>query len=178
MPRIVPVQLDSADSKTTELLAKAKQQMGLIPNLVSTMAHSFAVARAYLDFNQTLAKGELPAALREQISLAVGQANDCGYCVAAHCTLGQKAGLSVEDVDRARRATANDEKSNVALAFARKLVDKQGRVTDADIEEVRKANYNDGEINEIVANVALNIFTNYFNHVAETEIDFPAAPSL
>jgi hypothetical protein len=30
----------------------------------------------------------------------------------------------------------------------------------------------------IVANVALNIFTNYFNHVAETDIDFPRAESI
>jgi len=178
MPRILPVRSEAADSKTAELLAKVKQQMGIVPNLVSTMAQSPAVARAYLDFNQTLAGGRLPALLREQISLAVGQANDCGYCVAAHCALGQKAGLSQDDVAQARHATASEDKSGVVLAFARKLVDSRGRVADADLDGLRKVGYDDGEINEIVANVALNIFTNYFNHVAETEIDFPAAPKL
>ena len=61
------------------------------------------------------------------------------------------------------------------MAFARKLVDHRGRVSDADIDLLRQAGYHDGEIGEIVANVALSIFTNYFNNVAETEIDFPAA---
>ena len=40
------------------------------------------------------------------------------------------------------------------------------------------AGFSEGEVAEIVANVALNIFTNYFNHVAETEVDFPTAPDL
>ena len=54
----------------------------------------------------------------------------------------------------------------------------RGHVSDEDVAEVRRAGYNDGEIAEIVANVALNVFTNYFNRVADTEIDFPAVQSL
>jgi hypothetical protein len=34
------------------------------------------------------------------------------------------------------------------------------------------------EIAEVVAHVALNIFTNYFNNVAGTTIDLPKAPAL
>ena len=178
MPRIQPVRLETADPRTAELLNGVKKKLGVVPNLVSTMARSPAVANAYLGFSQALAGGSLPAGLREQIALTVGQANECGYCVAAHCAIGQKAGLTESDVTQARRGTATDEKVKAALAFARTLVDQRGRVTDADLDRVRSAGYNDGEVNEIVANVALNIFTNYFNHVAETEIDFPAAPYL
>ena len=50
--------------------------------------------------------------------------------------------------------------------------------TNADVERLRRAGYTDGEVGEIVANVALNLFTNDFNHVAATELDFPAAPDL
>jgi alkylhydroperoxidase family enzyme len=78
----------------------------------------------------------------------------------------------------ARRATASDAKSQAALSFSKKLVDNQGAVEDADVEALRSAGYSDGEVAEIVANVALNIFTNYFNHVAGTEIDFPRVPEL
>ena len=59
------------------------------------------------------------------------------------------------------------------MAFARKIVEDRGHVSDEDVEEVRRAGYTDGEIAEIVANVAMTIFTNYFNHVADTEVDFP-----
>jgi alkylhydroperoxidase family enzyme len=57
------------------------------------------------------------------------------------------------------------------------IVEKRGRVSDEDVARVRYAGHTDAEIAEIVANVAVNIFTNYFNHVAETEVDFPPAQS-
>jgi uncharacterized peroxidase-related enzyme len=177
MARINPVERN-ANSKTRDLLAAVEKKMGMVPNMISTMAHSPAVAQAYLGFSGTLAGGSLPAALRERISLAVGEANQCNYCVSAHSFLGSKAGLSESDLLDARHGTASDEKTNAALAFARKIVDDRGHVSDEDVEEVRRAGYTDGEIAEIVANVVLNIFTNYFNHVAEPEIDFPLAPSL
>jgi uncharacterized peroxidase-related enzyme len=142
------------------------------------MAQSPAVAQAYLGFSQTLAGGSLSAALREQIALTVSEANQCEYCVSAHCFLGSKAGLSQSELLDARHGTASGEKTNAALVFARKIVDDRGHVHDEDVEEVRQAGYTDGEIAEIVANVALNIFTNYFNHVAGTEVDFPSVPLL
>lgn len=178
MPRIQPVRIETAEPKTAELLTGIKKKLGMVPNLISTMAQSPATVNAYLGFSQTLAGGVLPARLREQISLTVGQANECDYCVAAHSAIGQKTGLSVTEIIDARHSTAANEKDKAALAFARKLIDHRGRVTDTELEEVRHAGYSDGEINEIVANVALNIFTNYFNHVAATEIDFPAAPKI
>ena len=62
---------------------------------------------------------------------------------------------------------------DAGLRFAQAIVVQRGEVSDADLASVRKAGYTDGEITEIVANVAVNIFTNYFNHVARTEVDFP-----
>ncbi len=38
---------------------------------------------------------------------------------------------------------------------------------------VRGAGFSEGEIAEILAHVALNVFTNYFNVAADVEIDFP-----
>ena len=92
--------------------------------------------------------------------------------------LGGKAGLSPADITQARRATAEDPKTAAALAFARKVVTQRGIVEDSDVEGLRTHGFDDGDIAEIVANVALNIFTNYFNHIAGTEIDFPPAPAL
>nr|WP_182870576.1 carboxymuconolactone decarboxylase family protein [Rhodopirellula sp. JC639] len=178
MPRIQPVNAETVDSATTTLLGAVEKKMGRVPNLIATMAHSPAVANAYLGFSQSLSTGTLPARLREQISLVVGETNGCDYCVAAHTALGKGAGLSEKETCDARRAVASDEKEGAALEFARKIVAERGVVSDADVQNVRAAGYTDGQINEMVANVALNIFTNYFNHVAETEVDFPAAPEL
>ena len=92
--------------------------------------------------------------------------------------LGKGAGLTEGETCDARRAEANCDKERAALQFARTIVNERGWISDDDAQRVRQAGYNNGEIAEIVANVALNIFTNYFNHVAGTEIDFPAAPEV
>ena len=178
MPRIPTINTDSASVEQQQILANVKKGLGLVPNLVSTLAQSPAAAHAYLAFSGALAKGSLPRSLQEQISLVVGETNACDYCVAAHTLLGGKAGLTPEAVLAARSAQATDPKTQAALVFAQKIVTEHGHVSDADVAELRAHGYTDGDITEIVANTALNIFTNYFNHVAGTVVDFPAAPKL
>ena len=178
MPRIQPVNRTAADPAVSELLATVRKKIGTVPNIIATMANSSAVAEAYLGFSQALSKGTLPARLREQLALVVGESNGCGYCVAAHTALGKGVGLSERETQDARLALSSDEKERAALEFAMKVVRSRGAVEDQDVEEIRRAGYTDGEVGEIVAHVALNVFTNYFNLVAQTEVDFPPAPSL
>lgn len=178
MTRIHPINASTATPEQQELLANVKKSMGMVPNLVSTMAHSPAVANAYLAFNGELAKGVLTAQMREMISLAVGQANECDYCVSAHSALGKMAGLSPEEIIAARQAAGSGDKTAAALAFTAKIVKERGLVSDEDVTGLRTAGWNDAEITELIANTALNIFTNYFNHIVGTEIDFPLAPKL
>jgi uncharacterized peroxidase-related enzyme len=177
MARINPVE-QNGNSKAQEILGAVKKKMGMVPNMISTMAQSPTVLQAYLGFAQTLAGGSLSAALQQRIALDVSEANQCNYCLSAHSFLGRKAGLSETEVLDARHGTAADEKTDAALVFARKIVEDRGHVSDEDVEEIRQAGYTDGEIAEIVANVALSTFTNYFNRVADTDIDFPVAHSL
>ncbi|REK17915.1 MAG: carboxymuconolactone decarboxylase family protein [Planctomycetota bacterium] len=178
MSRLQPVTRNAATPAAAELLDAVSKKLGSIPNLIATMAHSPAVARGYLDFSQALSTGTLPARLREQLALAVGEANTCQYCVAAHTFLGRRAGLSEHETRDARRGVVPDKKEHAALAFAKELVESRGHVGDEQVQQLRLAGYTDGEIAEIVAHVALNVFTNYFNLVADTELDFPAVPEL
>ncbi len=178
MPRIPTVDRSTADPTTARLLDSIERSMGKVPNVLGTMAQSAAVANAYLKFSQALGGGELSPRLREQIALAVAEANGCGYCVAAHTTLGKGVGLSEEEALAARRSQSTDPKERAALEFALQVVVRRGAVDGRDLDSVRDAGYSDGEISEIVAHVALSSFTNYFNLVAETEVDFPAAPDL
>jgi len=178
MTRIPPVDRNAAEPGVAELLDAVKKKLGVVPNLVSTLAQSPAAAQAYLGMSGALAKGRLPARLREQIALVVGETNSCAYCVAAHTALGQGAGMTEQQTCDARRATSDDPKEQAALTFTREVVVRRGLVDDGDVRTLRDAGYTDGDICEIVAHVAMNIFTNYFNHVAQTEIDFPVAPAL
>jgi len=59
------------------------------------------------------------------------------------------------------------------VKLAARVVRERGHVTDADINAVRDAGYSDGQIVEILAVTAENVFTNLLNVVADTDIDFP-----
>lgn len=177
MARIAPIERNG-NSKINDLLNAVEKKMGMLPNIVATMAQSPAVAKAYLEGASTLAAGALPASLREQLALTVSEIDQCDCCLAAHNFLGGETGLSESDRLEARHGAASDDKTNAALVFARRIVENRGHVSDEDVDEVRRAGYSDGEIIEIVANVCMTIFTNCFNHVAGTEVDFPHVPLL
>ena len=173
MPRLSAIQPDKATGKAKELLDAVQAKLSITPNMTRVMANSAAVLEAYLSFSGALARGSLNAKLREQIALEVGEQNSCQYCVSAHTAIGRMTGLSDAEIEAAREAKSNTAKPAAALAFARQIVAKQGRATQADVDAVRNAGFTDGEIAEIIANVALNIFTNYFNNTADVEVDFP-----
>ncbi len=178
MSRFVQVTPETATGKAKELLDAVQSKMGLVPNMTRAMANEPAVLEGYLALSGALGKGSLSAKHREQIALAVGQANHCDYCLAAHSTIGKMVGLSAEQILDSRRGTAVDSETDRLIRFARKLVNERGSVSDADIDEIRAAGFDDAAIAEVVAGVALNIFTNYFNQVAGTDIDFPRAEPI
>jgi len=173
MQRIQRINEDDAPQKTAELLTAVKKQMGGVPNILGTMAQSSAALGGYLGFAGALAGGKLSAELREQIALAVAGANQCDYCASVHSALGGKCGLTADEMQKNLNGQATDLRAQGALRFATRVVETLGNVSDEELNRVREAGFSDEEVVEIVANTALNIFTNYFNHVAGTEIDFP-----
>ncbi|EMI15845.1 peroxidase-related enzyme [Rhodopirellula maiorica SM1] len=178
MSRINPIATESAAGTARELLGGVQKKLGMTPNMMATMAHSAAVLDAYLKFSGALGAGVLPAETREQIALTVGEANGCRYCLSAHSAIGKMVGLTQDQILDARCAKASDAKTAAILKLASLLVEKRGLVSDDDIAAARDAGVNDAEIAEVVANTSLNLFTNYFNHVADPEIDFPLAGTL
>src|SRR5713101_8324773 len=173
MSRLPAIQTETAGAKAKQLLEAVQAKLKITPNMTRVMANSPAVLEGYLGLSGALAGGSLPAKLREEIALEVGEQNACQYCVSAHTAIGKLTGLTDSEIDQAREARSGSARNAAALQFARELVVKKGRATDADVETVRRVGSSDGEIAEIIAHVALNIFTNYFNNTAEVEVDFP-----
>lgn len=173
MSRLPLVNPETASGRSKELLETVKKKMGAVPNITRALANSPAALRGYLEFSGALAEASLSARVREQIALAVAEVNGCGYCLSAHSFIGAKLGLDATTIEDSRRSTASDPKTRAVLGLARELVLRRGELRDADLRTARDAGITDGEIAEIVGVVALNLFTNYFNHVAKTPIDFP-----
>jgi len=173
MQRINAIDPAEATGKTKKLLDGVQAKLGMTPNLMKTLASAPAALEAYLSFGAALGTGTLDAKFREQISIAVAQANSCEYCLSAHATIGKMVGLTPDEIAGSRKSHAEDSKRHAGLQLAQAIVVQRGEVSDAALANARAAGYTDGEITEIVANVAVNIFTNYFNLVARTEVDFP-----
>jgi uncharacterized peroxidase-related enzyme len=138
------------------------------------LANSPAARQGYLACQDALAAGQLSLRQRELLALAIAEINGSRYCLAAHGALARKLGLSSEEIRSARMAAATDPQEEAMLRFARAVTLQRGDISDADLQSLRQAHFSDGQIAEIVANIALNIFTNYFNVLARTELDFPA----
>ncbi len=178
MSRLPAINPEHATGQAQRLLKGVESKLGFAPNIMRTMANSPSVLQGYLDFSGALSKGSLSPKLREQIALAVSEVNDCQYCLAAHSAIGRSVGLSEEALGDSRRGESPDPKEATVLAFTRNVVTNRGRVSDEEVAKLRKAGFTEGDIVELIANISLTLFTNYFNHIAGTEIDFPAVSEL
>jgi uncharacterized peroxidase-related enzyme len=168
----IPAREDVPDA-SKPILDAVHKQLGMVPAMFRLIASSPAVLQGFTANNGALAK-TLDVKTRERIALAVAQVNGCDYCLSAHSYLGLNlAKITPEEIALNRRGGSGDAKADAALRFAVEAVRERGHVSNADINSVRAAGFDDGEIVEIIAVVAENIFTNLLNVVAETDIDFP-----
>jgi uncharacterized peroxidase-related enzyme len=176
MSRIpTPATIDAAPAAARDLLNGVKAKLGKAPNLYLITATSPATLDGLLSLSGALAKGELDAATRERIALAIANVNGCDYCNSAHTYIAKNlVKLSDEEISLGREGRSSDAKADAAVRLARKIAIARGDVSDADIAEARKADLSDRELVEIIGHVALNTFTNYVNEVLKTPVDFPA----
>lgn len=170
----LPIQnVESATGSTKQIFTALQSKLGMVPNMTKVMANSPAVLQAYAQFSGALSGSTLSAQLREQIALLTAEANACTYCLSAHSALGKMVGLNQAQIEGARNRESADPRSFAALKFAQSIIDLRGGVGESDIKAVRAAGFSDAEIAEIVAAVALNIFTNFFNRAFDVDVDFP-----
>jgi len=174
MQRIKQIDPDTAQGKAKTLLDGVQKSLGMTPTLMRTLANSPASLEAYLGLLSSQEGMSIDAKTRESIALTTSGINGCDYCAAAHTALGKMRGLSDEEAQENLHGRSSDPERAAILEFASTVVEKSGWVDDLDLQRARQAGLGDTEITEIVATVATTIFSNYFNHVAQTEVDFPA----
>jgi uncharacterized peroxidase-related enzyme len=178
MPFIEPLKLETANEDQKKVLDGILAKMGKLPNIYATMAHSPSTLQAMLAYGVGLKKGVLTPKEIEAIALAVGQNNNCDYCVSAHTVIGKMSGLTEQETIEARQGISSDPKMDALLELAVEVSQKRGRPLRKVVDAFKAAGYSDGALIEVIAWVAYNSFTNYFNHIAETEVDFPKPPDI
>jgi AhpD family alkylhydroperoxidase len=180
MPRIPVHTAADAPGQSRETLHGLERRMGRLLNIHGEMAHAPVVLAAYQGIQHAITKhGSFGPKTREAIALAVAAVDKCAYCQSAHTVGGQAAGWSLEETVAIRDGTAElDPKLAALLAVAREIAGSTGYVTDAAWQAALRAGWGDTELAELFAHVAVNMFTNYFNHYVQTDPDLPAAPGL
>jgi uncharacterized peroxidase-related enzyme len=177
MSRLSVPSLESATGATAEIYAQIKKAVGNVPNTFAAIgAHGPAALKAVLAADAVLASSTLTKRDQETIKLVISGIAGCDYCVAAHSLLGKLAGLKPEELKKIRDGEpTGDAKRDALIHFVRKLAATSGTVSDDDFAAIKAAGYSDAQLVDISLAFATTVFTNVFNRINDTDIDFPAA---
>ncbi len=173
MTRITLIDPANATGPVSRQLDQVKSAFGVVPNMFKAVANSPAALASMWNTFAVLGNGRLGAKLGEQIAVAIADRNNCHYCLAAHTGLGRKAGATADEMAEAQAGRSTDPRTAAALAFALKVVENRAEVQASDVDALRDAGFDDEEVVEIIAHIALNLFTNYVNVALDVPVDFP-----
>jgi AhpD family alkylhydroperoxidase len=148
----------TAPEGSAPILKGALSGSGKLNNFVGVLAGSPAALRAYARMRSELRRGTLPQETQERIALAVAEYRGAEYDVAVHARAARNVGLSLDEVDMARRFLSRDEKQAVLLRYLESLLENKARVPIHLHEEAREQGWTDEQILEAIAHVALADF--------------------
>ena len=176
MSRLSVPKIENATGATAEVYAQLKKAIGSVPNTFAAIgAHGPAALKAILQADGVLASGSLSKRDQETIKLVISGVAGCDYCVAAHSLLGNMAGLKQDELKNIRNgASTGDAKRDALVRFVRRLARTSGTVSEADFEAIKAAGYSDAQLVDISLAFATTVFTNVFNRINDTDVDFPA----
>lgn len=177
MPRLTVVDPANTSGRVKEILEGPLK--GKHINIFKGLANSEAGLEAYLSLNKALEKSDFSAKEKEAVALIVGEKNNCDYCTAAHTAIAKGHGLSEEQTVKIRKGEkTGDDRIDAIVTFAGRIVETRGFVEDQDLEQFKGAGFDDGAVVDLIVAYSLNVLTNTFNHINETEVDFPKVPEL
>lgn len=161
------------DPAVSAVLAKAKQQVGFIPNMYAGMANVPGLLETYLDgYNQFRANSNFSKIEQEVVLLAISRTNRCTYCVAAHSTLADMAKVPAEVVDAIREGKpVPDDRLDALVRFTTLLVESRGLPREGDLDEFIAAGFTEEDVLQIVLAIAVKTLSNYSNHLLHTPVD-------
>jgi uncharacterized peroxidase-related enzyme len=171
---IAPIQPETATGTAKDLLDSVQRSLGLVPEMTKVMANSPALLKSYLALSAAVGTGTIPAPVRERLAIATARHNGCEYCLSAHTYIGENiAKVPADELAAARKAESSEPHVQALLELSNEIAANAGDVSAENVAKARAAGVSDEEIGELVANLALNILTNYFNVLADVKNDWP-----
>jgi len=176
MSRLPVPALNAASGATAEVYAQIKKAVGNVPNTYAAIgAYRPDALRAILLADSVLAAGALSRRDQETIKLVISGVAGCDYCVAAHSLLGKLAGLKPDELKNIRDGKpTGDARRDALIRFVRVLAESSGTVSNEEFAAIKASGYSDAQLVDISLAFATIVFTNVFNRINDTAIDFPA----
>ena len=178
MDRINTPAIETATGATAEVYAQIRKSIGSVPNLfVAVGAHGPEALKAVLNAEGVLAAGTLDKKDQETIKLLVSVLTGCDYCEAAHTVISKMVGLSPDVIGKIRRGeSTGDDKRDALIRLVSRLIQTSGTLPVEEFDAIKAAGYTDRQLVEISLTISLVIFTNVFNRINDTTVDFPVTP--
>ncbi len=171
MPRLNIVEPKSDTGPGADLLNGPLKNKQI--NIFKGMATNPGVLKAFLGYAGGVKAGSLTESEHEIVQLVMAQENHCDYCTAAHTQIAKGTGLSDDEITGVRSGNATNDKHQALAEFTLSVWQKNGYVSDEELDAFRDAGYDDAAVIEVIAEMSIAAFTNMFNHVNETTVDFP-----
>lgn len=170
MTWIETIEPEEAEGNVADLYQRVRNPDGGVDNILQ--AHSLRPNT--LEGHMSLYKAvlhhpanQLPAWFREALGVFVSQLNQCQYCVDHHAAGmrrliadGQLADATMEALHSGNWGDVFKASQRAALAYARALTRDPGSIDPLEVEDLRAAGWNDGEILEINQVVAYFAYAN------------------
>lgn len=171
---LAPLTLQAASPDARKVLEAGLAQVGFIPNMYATMAHSPGLLETYLlGYGRFREASGFNPQEQEVVFLTISRDNGCEYCVSAHSMLADmKSGLPANITDALRsHQTLPDEKLQALSHFTSVMVASRGLPSREAVAQFLAAGYEERLILEIILAIAVKTLSNYANHVFHTALD-------
>lgn len=165
-PRFPALTPESAVGASRELLGELVERHGAVGSMVSTMAHSPAVLRGYLELSRSMRRAKLERRLSELLSIAVQQQQGCSMCMDSHVSAARSLGVAEHTIELARAGTSDDPRAAAIITFALQVYREPAAISDEQVGALRAMGFSMREIADVVGVVSLNILTGAFNLVS------------
>lgn len=159
------------------LFDSLQKQLGMVPNLYATLAHSETALGTYLSLQS--AKSSINGKAREVVNLVVSQVNRCEYCLAAHTVIGGMVGFTPEQIIEIRQGRASfDAKLDALARLVKNMALERGHADPALVNAFLAAGWTPGHLVDTIVVIGDKTVTNYLHGSTRVPVDFPAAPAL
>lgn len=171
---MTPLAFDDVEDDIRERFTHYKNTRGFTPNSIMTMARRPNIVRAFMQLNQAvLYEGTVGEELKMLVSLIASQVAGCRYCQAHMANLSKIYKASEEKIGQVWEFETSDlfsEAERAALRLAYHGAMSPAQANQAHFDAAYE-HFDEGQVVEIVASIALFGYLNRWNDTMATELE-------